>query len=792
LGAIAAAVLGGCGVACALGDPIAPTPPDPRPDARSDAWPEPGGPGELAALAVRVDEGPRIDGVLDDAMWSLAAPSDDFRQADPVVGAEPSERTAFRVVYTETDLYIGVRCFVEAGGGTVLARQTRRDQGAQGDDSIFVSFDTNRDGQSGFFFEVGAAGARGDGLIDNDALLGRSWDGIWEARTSVDEGGWSAEIRIPFATFSFDSDLTAWGFNVSREMGRKRENVRWRNWRREGSVVQVSQAGLLDGLEDLRQGRGLTLRPFTSVITNLETNDIDVEVGADLFYRVTPQLTLALTVNTDFAEAEVDDRVVNLTRFPVFFPERRDFFLEDAGVFDFGGVRRSPRPFFSRRIGLVGGTQRGITAGARLTGRAGDWRIGAMTVQMDPDDELGDKNLSVLRLQRDVLESSNVGIIFTNGDPAGRGQNTLIGADFNYRNNNAFGGKGRITGDLFAQATRTDTVGVDDDNTDTSAIGGRFSINRDPWDFDVFVARIGEAYDPALGFVSRRGRNEYNVGGSYTWRFSEEESVVRNIRLRVNGNAFTYLNNTTDTVDINLPDLSVNFHSGEFLGARAFLSRDNLIEPFAIADGITVPRGQYDNTGIEARARHRGQPPRRGQRERPPLRLLLRRPHRLHGGAQPPPLLAVQRQRVLRDQRDRPARGGVHRPRLLDARLGAVHARPELGQHRAVGQPLRRGRAQQPRPLGVPPRAGVLRRLQRGLQRRGRLRRVQLGPPEPDHQAGARLPVLSGAPRPDATVTGSPRGTRRRTRRCPTGRGSRRATPGPRPGAPSGTRRRTR
>jgi hypothetical protein len=211
---------------------------------------------------------------------------------------------------------------------------------------------------------------------------------------------------------------------------------------------------------------------------------IDVELGADLFYRVTPQLTLALTVNTDFAEAEVDDRVVNLTRFPVFFPERRDFFLEDAGVFDFGGVRRSPRPFFSRRIGLVGGHAAGHHAGARLTGRAGDWRIGAMTVQMDPDDELGDKNLSVLRLQRDVLESSNLGIIFTNGDPAGRGQNTLIGADFNYRNNNAFGGTGRITGDLFAQATRTDTVGVDDDNTDTSAIGGRFSINRDPWDVD--------------------------------------------------------------------------------------------------------------------------------------------------------------------------------------------------------------------------------------------------------------------------------------------------------------------
>ena len=598
LGAIAAAAFGGWTLACA-GDPI-PVEPDTMPEL---------GTGDLAAIAVRVEQGPRVDGVLDDEVWTRATARDDFRQADPVVGDPPGERTEFRVIYTETDLYIGVRCFVRDGRSAVLARQTRRDQGAQGDDSIFLSFDTNGDRQSGFFFDVSAAGARTDGLIDNDSGLGTSWDGIWAAKTSVDDEGWSAEIRIPFATFSFNRDLRAWGFNIGRFMGRTRETVRWRNWRREGFVQQVSQAGLIEGLEDLRQGRGFTLKPFTSVITDLETGDVDVQPGADLFYRVTPQLTLALTVNTDFAEAEVDDRVVNLSRFPLFFPERRDFFLEDSGVFDFGGVRRSPRPFFSRRIGIVSGEQKGITTGARLTGRAGDWRIGAMTVQMDHDRELGDKNLSVLRLQRDVLESSNVGIILTNGDPARRGQNTLLGADFNYRNNNAFDGTGRITADLFAQGTRTDTVGVDNDNTDTTAIGGRFGINRDPWSVNAFVARIGDAYDPALGFVSRRGRHEYNLGGAYTWRFTEEQSAVRNIRLGINGNAFTYLNNTTDTVDLNLPDLSVNFHSGEFLGPRLFVSRDNLIEPFSITSDITIPEGTYDNLGAEVRGGTAGNRP---------------------------------------------------------------------------------------------------------------------------------------------------------------------------------------
>lgn len=556
----------------------------------------------LAAIATRIEKPPEIDGVLDDPMWTLAEPVDDFTQSNPVTGAIASERTEFRVLYDERNLYIGVRCFVEAGGSTVLARQTRRDQGSGGDDAIFMTIDSNRDGQSGYFFDVSSAGARTDGLIDNDSDLGNSWDGIWEARTSIDDAGWSAEIRIPFASMSIGDRPEQWGFNISRTMGRKRETVRWRNWRREGSVRQVSQAGLLEGLEDIRQGRGLTLKPFTSVISNLKTGGVDIEPGADLFYRVTPQLTLALTVNTDFAEAEVDDRVVNLTRFPLFFPERRDFFLEDAGVFDFGGINRSPRPFFSRRIGIVDGTQRGITTGARLTGRAGAWRIGAMTVQMDPDDELGDKNLSVLRLQRDVLDTSNLGIIFTNGDPADRGQNTLLGADFNYRNNNAFGGTGRITGDLFAQATRTETAGVENDNSDTTAIGGRFGVNRDPWSVNGFFARIGENYDPALGFVSRRGRFEHNLGGGYTFRYDEEESVIRNIRIQTNASLFTLLDSTVDTFDLNLPDVNVNFHSGESVGGRLFYSIDNLFEPFEIVEGISVPVGTYDNLGAEVRA----------------------------------------------------------------------------------------------------------------------------------------------------------------------------------------------
>lgn len=552
----------------------------------------------LSAVAVRVESVPVIDGVLDDAAWALAQPFDDFTQADPVAGAAPGERTEVRVLFDSRNLYIGVRC----EGGPVLARQTRRDQSNQGDDAVVLTLDTNLDGRTGFFFEVTAAGGRTDGLIDDDASLGTSWDGIWEAKTSVDGEGWSAEIRIPLATLTFDGDLTAWGLNVERFVGRTRERIRWRNWRREGSIRQVSRTGEIGGLEGLSQGAGLTIKPFVTAKYDGKGGGLDIEPGVDLFYKITPQITLALTINTDFAEAEVDDRVVNLTRFPTFFPERRDFFLEDAGIFDFGGVRQSPRPFFSRRIGIVRGEEKGILAGARLTGRHGGLRFGAMTVQMDPDDDLGEKNLSVIRLQHDVFDESSVGMIVTNGDPARRGDNTLFGVDFNYRNSNAFDGEGRVSADLFVQGTYTDTAGVDNDNSDTTSVGGRFSVDYDPWDFRGFFARIGEDYDPGLGFVSRRGRYEHNYGGGYTFRYSEARSRVRDVRISTSLGLFTTLDSVVDTLDINLPDVQVNLHSGDSFGGRFFVSRDNLVDPFTIVDGVTVPVGTYDNVGGEIRA----------------------------------------------------------------------------------------------------------------------------------------------------------------------------------------------
>ena len=557
---------------------------------------QPGPGGLLPAVAVRTEDPPRIDGVLDDPAWALARPVDDFTQSNPVPGDPPTERTEFRILYDDRNIYIGVRCFDDEPG-LILARQTRRDRGTQGDDGVFISIDSNDDRRTGFFFDVGAAGSRTDGLIDNDRGIGSSWDGIWEAKTSIDDGGWSAEIRIPLATITFDTDRP-WGFNIARTIGRKRETVRWRNWRREGNIRQVSHAGRLDGLEGLKQGRGLTIKPYVSARHDIQNHDVDVVTGADVFYRITPQMTLTLTYNTDFAEAEVDDRVVNLTRFPLFFPERRDFFLEDAGVFDFGGIFRSPRPFFSRRIGISGGQQKGILAGARLTGRQGHLRFGAMSVQMDHDDVLGDKNLSVVRMQYDALEESSVGFILTNGDPARAGDNTLVGADFNYRNTSAFGGAGRITGGLFAQVTTTDTVGVHNDNSDTSAVGGRLDINNDPWDFGWFFSRIGENYDPALGFVSRRGRFEYNADAGYTFRYSEDESRLRNIRLATSMSLFTDLGSVVDTFDYNILSTRFTFHSGDSLSGRVFFSRDNPTEPFQIIDGVTIPASTYDNLGV--------------------------------------------------------------------------------------------------------------------------------------------------------------------------------------------------
>ncbi|MCL4741231.1 MAG: carbohydrate binding family 9 domain-containing protein [Phycisphaerales bacterium] len=551
-----------------------------------------------AVRIARTDAPPTIDALLDDACWADAPLIDAFTQVEPNEGAPPSQRTEVRLLFDADHLFIAIRC-LDDNADAIVARSMTRDAAHDSDDRVTIVIDTFADRRAGYVFVVSAAGGKRDGLIEKGRTRWE-WDGLWDARTAVDEHGWTAEIAIPTRTLSFDPAAPAWGFNAERVIRRTNEVVRWASPRRDTPVTQTGGAGEIAGLEGLHQGLGLTVRPFLTARANIDNDDMDFEPGLDLFYKLNPSTTFALTLNTDFAEAEVDERRVNLTRFPLFFPEKRAFFLEDAGVFEFGGINRSPRPFHSRRIGIVAGEQKDILAGARLTGRSGPARFGLLDVQMQEDDALGEKNLGVARFTYDVLDESSVGVIATNGDPTRRGSNQLVGADFNFRDADALGGA--VEASLWIMATHDDPTGAEAENGDPVAFGGRLSWNADPWSFFTFADYVGYDFRPALGFVARPGTREHVANLAYRWRPEDHglapSDIVRHVELGAGATVFTELAGDIQTADLELPEIVLVTRSDDSIGVVALVSRDALDEPFEIVPGVVVPTETYDTTGL--------------------------------------------------------------------------------------------------------------------------------------------------------------------------------------------------
>ncbi len=553
-------------------------------------------PRPLASLAeARAAEPPAIDARLDEDAWAHAAVIDSFTQVDPVNGGPPTERTEVRILFDADNLYLGVTCF-DSDPGAVVARSMARDADHASDDRIVFTLDTFGDQRNGYIFIVSAAGGKRDGLIEGRRTAW-NWDGLWDAAARVDPRGWTAEVAIPMKTLSFDERLGAWGFNIERIIRRKSELVRWSSPSRDSDVAKMIDAGGITDLAGLAQGHGFTVKPFITGKVDLDSGDLKFEPGVDIFYKITPSTTAALTINTDFAEAEVDDRQVNLTRFPLFFPEKRAFFLEDSGLFEFGGINQSPKPFFSRRIGIVGGEQKDILAGLRVTGRAGDLRFGVLDVQMKDDDALGEKNLGVVRLKHDLGEESAVGLIVTNGKPGARGNNQLVGLDYSFVNSNAWGGT--AAADAWLMVTRDDPTGAPAEDDDPFAVGGRASWSGDPWSVFVFADHIGRDFNPGLGFVQRPGTREYFLRGEYTWR-PETHDWIRDINLTASAGAYTDFDSEIQSADLETPTVTLTTNSGDSVFAAALADRERLDSPFEIADGVTIPTGVYDNAGWRA------------------------------------------------------------------------------------------------------------------------------------------------------------------------------------------------
>ena len=541
----------------------------------------------------RVEDGaprPRIDGHVDEPFWSGLTPLDGFLQVLPVAGAEPSERTEVLLAYDERTLYIALLCY-DREPHLIRATQMVRDARLDPDDRVELVLDSFNDKRNGFWFQIGPGGSKGDALVSgNGSSFNKQWDGIWDGAARVTERGWEAELAIPMATLNFDPQGTAWGFNLRRFIRRHSEEVRWASPSPRLGFFEVANAGELTGLRGLHQGLGLDVAPFVVTEYDRDRGDGDEtttgDIGLDAFWRLTPNTKLSMSVNTDFAQTEVDARQVNLSRFPLFFPEKRDFFLEDSGEFVFGG-QGDVLPFFSRRIGLNDGDEVPLLGAAKLTGRTESFGFGVMDVQTDDSSGLDGQNLFVGRISKNVFERSSVGAIWTRGDPQGGGDADTYGADFNLATD-TFRGDRNLQ--LSGYALRTDNEGA---GSDDAAYRIELAYPNDEIELSGSALMVEDDFDPKLGFVPRRGIKRYDASLRYEPRIN---STVRQLRFGFNPSLVTDTGNATESVDLSFELLGVRFESGEDLSFSVSERREVLDADFDITGSVTIPEDDYEFT----------------------------------------------------------------------------------------------------------------------------------------------------------------------------------------------------
>ncbi len=545
------------------------------------------------ATATKVTTPVRVDGVLDEDAWAQAVPIKGLLQVEPTQGAAPSEDTEVRVVYDADNLYFGILCRDRTPSG-IVSTQLGRDAELDVDDQVVIVIDPFSDQRNGFFFAVNPAGARRDGQISNNSQeMSTEWDGIWDARARITAEGWVAEIAIPFKTLRFKPGQTVWGLNIERQIKRRQEIVRWASARNDVWLSNLSEAGRLEGLRDIHQGRGLDIRPFVS--GGEKNSDGTVKVGLDVVKSITPNMTGSLTVNTDFAETEVDNAQVNLTRFPLFFPEKRTFFLEGAGVYDvagLGGGGEGPPPdllpFHSRTIGLYRGEEVPILAGAKVTGRQSGYNIGFLDVQTRTTTlkggELEAQNLLAARVSRNLFEQSWVGVIATHGDPSGEGNNSLIGFDARFATSNFKDGR-NLSLNLFAMRTDDTALGAD------YAFGFRAEYPNDRWLGSLGFKQIGEDFRPALGFVPRTGVRKADAEVGFQPR--PGRFGIRQIAISAGPQVVMDWNWRAESWDMFTHLPQIEFDSGEDVALQVIPTFERLVEPFEIQPGVVIPPGSY-------------------------------------------------------------------------------------------------------------------------------------------------------------------------------------------------------
>lgn len=558
-----------------------------------------------AAAVTSIESAITVDGVLDEPVWTSAPAIGDLVQRQPAPGLAPTERTRVTLLRDRDNLYIGIVAY-DSEPGKIIGTQMERDAGLGSDDRIEILLDTFRDQRSAFYFATNPAGALVDGLTFGDAQLNTEWDAIWQARTRRTEEGWVAELAIPFRSLTFPAGSSVWGFNVSRSILRKLEDDRWSAARLDTRFLQVSEAGQITNLGGLTQGLGFDLRPFLagSWLHLAATGDDQTRrrPGFNAFYNLTPNLKLTGTFHTDFGETEVDARQINLQRFSVLFPEKRAFFLEGAGVFNFPSAGPTPAggvpaagadvfPFFSRRIGLLGGLEVPLDAGIKLTGTVGRNDVGVLGVRTGQvAGAVDDKGYFVGRFKRNLLRQSYVGAIVTSGNPATGLSGQTYGADLSLATSRLLGGSRNLVVTAYgARSVTPDVPGRD------FSYGYSVEFPNDRFAGQVAMREIQANFNPALGFVQRSNVRMLRAAGSWNPRPKRLLNIQQMFH-DVYFTRFTRLDvGLVESWNVYATLLDWHFKSGD--SSHAVLdfnpTYERLFESFEISPGVVLPPGEY-------------------------------------------------------------------------------------------------------------------------------------------------------------------------------------------------------
>ncbi|MDP6581580.1 MAG: DUF5916 domain-containing protein [Vicinamibacterales bacterium] len=571
--------------------------------------------------AVRVADGPVIDGeVLNDPAYADAMLATGFVQSRPFEGEPASERTEVRIVYNADTLYFGVVCFT-ADVGTIIAADSRRDSDLTETDSFRLILDTYHDGLNGFVFGTNPAGVEYDGQLTNEGQgsgggAGRpggsqqqrgsgggfnlNWDGAWQVVTQITDVGWTAEIAIPFRTLRYpSSDDQTWGMNFQRNIRDRNEQAYWSPLPRQFNLNRISLAGELQGLTVPRQ-RNLQFMPYAlseSLHRSADSSNLTTgEIGADLKYSVTPSLTLDLTYNTDFAQVEVDDQQINLDRFNLFFPEKRPFFLENAGLFSVG-QQGAVDIFFSRRIGLgADGGQIPILGGGRLSGKIGrNTNVGFLNMQQDSVGATGtpQQNFTVARVRQDLANRSNFGAIVVNRQATGE----LAGED-NFNRTYAVDGRWGVgqSGTITGFAADTETPGLASGDTHAYALSGQ---HESSWSrVGLGYTEVAPNFNPEVGFLARQGYRRMNASVFTTFR-PDDLLGLHEIRPHVFHNTFFDYDTGRHETQFTHIDNHLEWRNGYEIHTGMNITREGVFEAFEIFPGVVVPPGTYDHAEMQ-------------------------------------------------------------------------------------------------------------------------------------------------------------------------------------------------